>query len=73
MSAKADRERLNDRIAELDALLMFDMPRLAFFRRGDRVATVYANARRMLAERRRNCALDALMALDLNEEDRRER
>lgn len=69
-----ERKRLSDRIAELDALLMFTMPRLAFFRRGDRNATVYANARRMLAERRRNYALDALMALDMAEDSaRRER
>lgn len=64
-----ERERLSARIADLDALLMFAMPRLAFFRRGDRNATVYANARRMLAERRRNYALDALMTLDMARED----
>lgn len=65
----SERERLSARIADLDALLMFTMPRLAFFRRGDRNGTVYANARRMLAERRRNYALDALMTLDMACED----
>jgi hypothetical protein len=66
----SERERLSDRIAELDALLMF---RLRYASDESRSAQVYLRARRMLAERRRNNALDALMTLDLAREDRCER
>lgn len=56
----AERARLEDRIASLDALLSFTLRDLAYNREGDRAGLVYVAARRMLAERRRNAAADAL-------------
>ena len=71
----AERERLSDRIADLDALLMFTLRDREIRARctRDRNGAIYCRARQMLAWRRRNNAVDALMAIDLAMEDRRER
>lgn len=60
------REQLSRRVACLDALLMFGLAR--FEPHADEAARIYHNARRMLAERRRNNAVDALMCLETAEE-----